>query len=73
VPEGARLVFTYTTYTTDGWHCGEVRVEFAGGGPAQVVARRLPVRGNAHTVKAIGDWAKIFPEPLPVVDAIPSD
>lgn len=67
VPEGGRLVFTYTHYTTDGWARGDVAVAFPNGTPPQVVARNVPVMGGARNAKAVGDWAKIFPEPLPVV------
>ena len=66
VPAGGKLVFTYTRYTTDGWPRGDIRVVFSNGGPAPVVARNVPAVGGTRTVKAIGDWAKIFPDPIPV-------
>ena len=69
VPEGCKLVFSYTRYTTDGWPRGDIAVVFPNGTPPQVVARNVPAMGGARSAKAVGDWSKLFPEPLPVVPA----
>jgi hypothetical protein len=66
VPMGGRLVFTYERWTTDGWSRGSVRVVFEDGRPARVVARNVPVIGDARTARALGEYARLFPEPLPV-------
>ena len=67
VPEGARLVFSFTRNTTDGFQRGQVSVVFPNGRPSQVIACNLPALGGTRQAKIVGDWSKIFPEPLPVV------
>ena len=69
VPAGGRLAFRYSRSTTDGFMRGDVLVEFPNGGTEHVVARNVPVMGSSRLVKAIGDWAKIFPEPIRVAAA----
>lgn len=66
VPAGARLAFRYVVSTTDGFMRGDVLLVFPNGGPAQVIAHGIPVMGGSRQVKAVGDYAKIFPEPIPV-------
>ena len=67
VPEGGHLVFETINFTTDGWQRGLVRLVFSDGRPNLVVAPNIPASGGPRTVKALGDWAKIFPEPLPIL------
>jgi len=67
VPEGGQLVFETINFTTDGWQRGLVRLVFADGRPALIVAPNIPASGGPRAVKALGDWAKIFPEPLPII------
>ncbi|MFQ5599244.1 MAG: hypothetical protein ACE5G2_01680 [Candidatus Krumholzibacteriia bacterium] len=69
VPDGARLQFRYTCSTTDGFMRGDVVVVFENGGPKQVIARNIPVMGTSRTARAVGDYAKIFPDPIPVARA----
>jgi hypothetical protein len=66
VPAGARLAFRYIGSATDGFMRGDVLLVFPNGGPAQVIAHSIPVMGGSRQVKAMGDYAKIFPEPIPV-------
>ena len=66
VPAGARLAFRYVVSTTDGFMRGDVLLVFSNGGPTQVIAHGIPVMGGSRQVKAMGDYAKIFPEPIPV-------
>lgn len=66
VPAGARLEFHPTRRTTDGFLSGNVHVVFEGDRPSQVVARNVPTQGGTRAVKALGDYAKLFPEPLAV-------
>jgi len=66
VPPGAQLAFRVIGTTTDGWMRGDVLVIFPNGSPPRIVARAIPASGGSRTVKVLGDWAKIFPEPLPV-------
>lgn len=72
VPEGAELVFTYTRFTTDGWPMGDVRLRRPGDGAGQVIAHNVPARGTSRTATMLGDWARIFPQPLPVVPPVES-
>jgi hypothetical protein len=44
-----------------------VRLVFADGRPDLVVAPNIPASGGPRAVKALGDWAKIFPAPLPII------
>ena len=67
VPEGGRLVFRYKLFTTDGFMRGDVLVVLPNGGGEAVIARNIPVMGTARQAKAIGDYAKLFPEPIPVL------
>ena len=66
VPEGARLAFRYVVYTTDGFMRGDVTLVDSRGAETRVIARNVPVRGSARQVRAIGDYARLFPEPIPV-------
>lgn len=66
VPPGGRLVFRYVVYTTDGFMRGDVSVAFANGTEEQVIARNVPVMGTSRRAKAMGDYGKIFPEPIAV-------
>jgi hypothetical protein len=66
VPAGARLAFRYVVSTTDGFMRGDVLLVFSNGGAAHVIAHGIPVMGGSRQVKAIGDYAKIFPDPIPV-------
>lgn len=67
VPEGGELVFEAINFTTDGWQRGLVRLVFQDGRPGLVVAPNIPASGGPRHVKALGDWAKIFPEPIPII------
>lgn len=67
VPAGGRLVFAYERFTTDGWSRGSVQVVFDDGRHGQIIARNVPVVGNGTLARALGDYAQLFPEPLPVV------
>lgn len=67
VPEGAELVFETINFTTDGWQRGSVRVVFSDGRESQIVAPNIPAAGGPRAVKALGDWAKIFPEPIRMI------
>jgi hypothetical protein len=67
VPTGGHLAFAYERWTTDGWSRGIVSVVWDDGRPPSVVARQVPVVGDATTVRALGDYAHLFPEPIPVV------
>jgi len=67
VPDGARLAFEIINFTTDGWQRGSVLVVFGDGRPSQLVAPNIPASGGPRVVKALGDWAKIFPEPIPIL------
>ena len=66
VPKGARLVFHYGVYTTDGFMRGDVHVEQAAGAETQIIARNVAASGDAERVQVLGDWARIFPDPLAV-------
>lgn len=66
VPAGGRLAFTYERFTTDGWSRGSVRVLFDDGRPAQVVAHNVPAVGDGKLAHVLGDYASLFPVPLPV-------
>ncbi len=67
VPAGGRLGFRYVVETTDGFMRGDVVVAFGNGTEERVVAHNVPVKGSARQVKALGDYAKLFPEPIPVL------
>ena len=67
IPAGGRLAFTYERWTTDGWSRGDVSVVWEDGRPPTIVAHQVPVVGNAQTVRALGDYARLFPDALPVV------
>ncbi len=67
VPVGGRLAFTYEGWTTDGWSRGTVSVAWDDGSAPSVIARHVPVVGDAMTVRALGDYAHLFPDALPVV------
>ena len=67
VPPGGRLGFRYIVETTDGFMRGDVVVAFGNGTEERVVARNVPVTGSARQVQAMGDYAKVFPEPIPVL------
>jgi hypothetical protein len=66
VPEGARLAFRYRLFTTDGFMRGDVLLVLPNGGEEHVIAPNIPVMGTSRQVKAMGDYAKLFPEPIPV-------
>jgi hypothetical protein len=66
VPAGGRLAFFYERGTTDGWSRGVVSVVWDDGRPPVVVAHDVPVVGDATRVRALGDYAHLFPEALPV-------
>lgn len=66
-PAGGRLGFRYIVETTDGFMRGDVVVAFDNGTEERVVAHNVPVMGSARHVKAVGDYAKLFPEPIPVL------
>ena len=66
VPEGAKLVFRPTRFTTDGFLMGDVCVVFGEGDPGQVIAATIPAVGGPRTVRALGDYARLFPDPLPL-------
>jgi hypothetical protein len=66
VPAGARLVFRYTQFTTDGWYRGDVCIDFMDGRPAQRVACNVPALGNGTFVRLLGDYTTLFPGDLPV-------
>jgi len=57
----------YERWTTDGWSRGAVSVVWEDGRPPTVVALQVPVVGNAQSVRALGDYAHLFPNALPVV------
>jgi hypothetical protein len=59
-------VFRYIIYTTDGFMRGNVSLVFAHGAEERIIARNVPVQGSARQVRAIGDYARLFPEPIPV-------
>lgn len=67
VPPGARLVFRYGVFTTDGFMRGDVLLVLRNGGPTHVVARNVPVTGTSSKVKAMGDFGRLFPDPIPVL------
>ena len=67
VPEGGRLVFLYSFDTTDGFHRGTVRVFFADGRPSQEVATLVPALGDTKSVRALGEYARLFPVPIEVI------
>lgn len=69
VPSGAHLEFRYVVYTTDGFMRGNVCVVLPNGGGSVVVARNVPVTGTASQVKAMGDFGKLFPDPIPVAES----
>ena len=64
VPKGARLVFHYGVYTTDGFMRGDVHLEQ--GGETRIIARNIAASGDAERVQVLGDWARIFPNPMAV-------
>ncbi len=64
VPKGARLVFHYGVYTTDGFMRGDVHVEQ--GAETQIIARSVAASGDAERVQVLGDWARIFPNGMAV-------
>jgi hypothetical protein len=66
VPEGARLLFRYTLFVTDGFMRGDVSLLLPNGDGEQVIARNVPVTGTSRTAKAVGDYGKLFPEPIQV-------
>ena len=66
VPEGARLIFRYTVFVTDGFMRGDVSLLLPNGDGERIVARNVPVTGTSRNVKAIGDYGKLFPEPIEV-------
>jgi len=63
-PKGARLVFHYGVFTTDGFMRGDVLVEQ--GAATQIVARNVAASGDTERVQVLGDWARIFPQPIAV-------
>lgn len=67
IPAGGRLVFTYERWTTDGWSRGTVSVVWEDGSSPAIVARQVPVVGDTQTARALGDYTRLFPNPLPVV------
>jgi hypothetical protein len=67
VPEGAHLAFRYIVFTTDGFMRGHVLLVDAQGVEKSVIARNVPVRGSARQVRVMGDYARLFPEPIPVL------
>lgn len=67
VPRGARLAFRYTIYTTDGFMRGDVLLLGPDGGTIHVIAGNVPVQGSARQARVIGDYARLFPEPIPVL------
>jgi hypothetical protein len=67
VPDGAHLAFRYVVFTTDGFMRGDVTLVDAHGEVQRVVARNVPVQGSAHQVRVIGDYERLFPEPIPVL------
>lgn len=69
VPAGAHLEFRYIVYTTDGFMRGDVSVVLPNGGGSHVVAENVPVTGTSSRVKAMGDFGKLFPDPIPVAPA----
>ena len=66
VPAGAKLVFRPTRFTTDGFQMGDVCVVFAEDDPGQVIATTIPATGGPHHVRALGDYSRLFPDPLPL-------
>lgn len=66
-PHGGRLVCRYTGSVTDGFARANVYVESEATGATALVARGVPVEGNAQQAQALGDYARLFPEPLTVV------
>ena len=64
LPKGARLVFHYGVFTTDGFMRGDVHVEQ--GAVTQIVARNVAASGDTERVQVLGDWARIFPQPIAV-------
>lgn len=69
VPEGAHLELVPRRRTTDGFLRGDVRVVFPDGRAPHVVALDVPTQGGAGAVRALGDYAKLFPEPMPLATA----
>ena len=66
MPEGARLEFRYIVFTTDGFMRGDVMLVFANGVEERRIAHNVPVQGSARQVRMVGDYARLFPEPIPV-------
>lgn len=66
VPPGAKLVFRPTRFTTDGFQMGDVCVVFGEDDPGQVIATTIPATGGPRSVRALGDYARLFPDPLPL-------
>ncbi len=64
VPKGARLVFHYGVYTTDGFMRGDVHLQH--GAETRIIARNVAASGDAERAQVLGDWARIFPNPMAV-------
>ncbi len=73
VPAGARLVFRYGIFTTDGFMRGDVCLILDNGGPPHVIAKNVPVTGTSSKVKAMGDFGRLFPDPIPVLPSAEED
>ena len=64
VPKSAQLVFHYGVYTTDGFMRGDVHLQQ--GAETRIIARNVAASGDAERVQVLGDWARIFPNPMAV-------
>ena len=73
VPEGARLVFRYGEFMTDGFMRGDVCLIWQHGSTPQVVAANVPATGTSSNARVIGDFGKLFPEPIAVLRASQDD
>ena len=67
VPEGARLAFRYVVFTTDGFMRGDVTLIGVEDAEPRVIAHNVPVQGSARQVRVMGDYARLFPKPIPVL------
>jgi len=61
------LAFRYAVYTTDGFMRGDVLLLGPDGGTIHVIAENVPVQGSSRQARLVGDYARLFPEPIPVL------
>jgi len=67
VPAGAQLVFRYGEVMTDGFLRGDVCLIWHHGSTPHVVAANVPATGSSSQARVLGDFGKLFPEPIPVL------